>query len=222
MVPHCINLISLILRDIINDYTNLIPEFTHDQTDSNLSHLVNDQLDLVIGMRDAKFSDDNVVFTKLHEEYFICVMHKEMPLAHELAEKGLDTVTTEQIWKYRQVVAIPPYLLKNYFSRGRYIVPVNDDLDNAVCSNANEAYGLVLAGFGYAFIPEHQFMPHPDLAIFRWENSPHAAFGIYSRKDVPTEKSAVLKSFIRNAKAVYESGSLDPFGFTSDFPVFML
>ena len=34
------------------------------------------------------------------------------------------------MWSYRQVIVIPPYLLKHVFSRGHHIVSVNDELDN--------------------------------------------------------------------------------------------
>ena len=59
------------------------------------------------------------------------------------------------LWNYRQVVQIPPYLLKNVFSKGSHILPVNEKMDNIIVSFASEVYSLVKAGFGFAFVPQH-------------------------------------------------------------------
>lgn len=204
MDPHTISLISRILQPVLLSHPNIIPEFTHDQTDANLSHLVNNQLDLIIGMKDAKFQDTDVSFTQLHDEHFVVVMRRDFPLANTILESGKDTVSTEDLWQTRQVISIPPYLLKNFFSRGRHIVPVNDDMDNAICSNANETYGLLLAGFGYAYLPEHEIMDHPDLITFHWNESPHAPFGIYCKSTVLKDKASAEYAFIQNAKEIYK------------------
>lgn len=123
-------------------------------------------------------------------------MHKEHPLAKDLKKHKNKTVTTNDLWKYRQIISVPPYLLRNFFSRGRHIVPVNDEMVNAICSNANEAYGLLLAGYGYAFLPEYEIMNHPDLVTFRWAESPHAPFGIYSKTSAAKDKKSMEYSFI--------------------------
>ena len=132
MDPLTINLISKILKQLIQSNPNVIPTFTEDQTDANLSRLINNQLDLIIGMKDAKFNDSNIQFTLLHEEKMLCVMQKEHPLAKELIKHKKEEVTTNDIWKYRQIISVPPYLLRNFFSRGRYIIPVNDEMNNAI------------------------------------------------------------------------------------------
>lgn len=206
MDPLTINLISRILKQLIQSNPNMIPTFTEDQTDANLSRLVNNRLDLIIGMKDAKFNDSNIQFTQLHEEKLLCVMRREHPLATELLKHKKATVTTNDLWEYRQIISVPPYLLRNFFSRGRYIVPVNDDLDNAICSNANEAYGLLLAGFGYAFLPEFEIIDHPDLVTFQWSESPHAPFGIYSKASATKDKKSMEYSFIHFAKEIYIQG----------------
>ena len=64
MDPHTIYLISRILKPLFVSKPNVIPEFTQDQTDANLSRLSNSQLDLIVGMKDAKFKDSNIHFTK--------------------------------------------------------------------------------------------------------------------------------------------------------------
>ena len=152
MDPHTIYLISQILKSIFMSKPNVIPEFTQDQTDANLSRLSNNQLDLVVGIKDAKFKDSNIHFTKLYDEELYCVLNKDHILAKDLKAHKKKTVTTKDLWGYRQIISVPPYLIRNLFSRRRYIVPVNEDIDNAICSNASETYGLLLANFGYAFI----------------------------------------------------------------------
>ena len=203
MDPHTINLVSRILKQLIQSNPNVIPTFTEDQTDANLSRLMNNQLDLIIGMKDAKFNDSDIKFTILHEEQLLCVMQKEHPLAKDLMKHKKEIVTTNDLWKYRQIISVPPYLLRNFFSRGRYIVPVNDDLDNTICSNANETYGLLLAGFGYAFLPGFEVIDHPDLVTFKWSESPHAPFGIYSKASATKDKKSMEYAFIHFAKEIY-------------------
>ena len=203
MDSNTIPLISRILKPLLAEKNNVIPAFSQDQTDANLRRLVNGQLDVVIGMKDAKFSDSNIVFTKLYEEKCYCVLHKDHPLVKEKKKDRKKTTTTEELCEYRQVIAVPPYLLRKYFSRGRSIVPVNDNLDNVVCSNAGEAYGLLLAGFGYALLPENVILKHPDLVVYEWEESPHAPFGIYSNTSVLKDKASAEYVFIKSAKNLF-------------------
>ena len=203
--PHCMNLVSKVLKELLPSFPALHPSLTFDQTDANLSRLTSGQLDLILGMRDARFSDDNIIFRKLHEDYFICVLSKDHPILEKLdfSSEQKPPVTSELLWEYRQVVNLPPYLMKHYFSRGHRIVPVNDDLDNVICINTNEAYPLIIAGFGYSLIPEHLIMEHPDLVFLKWKESPHSAFGAYYRKDAGKDKSSALAEFLRIAKNLY-------------------
>ena len=204
---HCLNSVSNVLKMILPDYPHLTPDFIYDQTDANLRRLVNGQLDLVLGMRDARFSDDNIVFRKLHEDFFVCVVSKSHPILDDLNITAGQTkeISSENLWKYRQIISIPPYLMKNYFSRGHHIVPVNDNLDNCICINTSEAYALVLSGFGYSLIPEHLIMKHPDLIFLNWKESPHSAFGVYYRKESAADKSSALVRFLDIARKHYES-----------------
>ena len=200
MDTHTINLISRILKPLLASKPNVIPEFTQDQTDANLSRLVNSQLDLIIGMKDAKFMDSNITFTKLYDEELFCVINKEHPLAKELRKHKKKTVTTQDLWDYRQIISVPPYLIRNLFSRRRYIVPVNEDIDNAICSNASETYGMLLANFGYALLPGYEILDHKDLVTYKWEESPHAPFGIYTKSSILKDKTSLEYSFIHLAK----------------------
>lgn len=199
MDTHTINLISRILKSLLASKPNVIPEFTQDQTDANLSRLVNSQLDLIIGMKDAKFMDSNITFTKLYDEELFCVINKDHPLAKELRKHKKKTVSTKDLWEYRQIISVPPYLIRNLFSRRRYIVPVNEDIDNAICSNASETYGLLLANFGYALLPGYEMLDNSDLVTYKWEESPHAPFGIYTKASVLKDKTSLEYAFIQNA-----------------------
>ena len=199
MDPHTIYLISRILKPLFVSKPNVIPEFTQDQTDANLSRLSNSQLDLIVGMKDAKFKDSNIHFTKLYDEELYCVINKNLILAKELKAHKKKTVTTKDLWEYRQIISVPPYLIRNLFSRRRYIVPVNEEVDNAICTNATEAYGLLLANYGYALLAGYEILQHKDLITFKWEESPHAPFGIYSKSTVLKDKSSMEYEFIQIA-----------------------
>ena len=199
MDPHTIYLISRILKPLFLSKPNVIPEFTQDQTDANLSRLSNNQLDLVVGIKDAKFKDSNIHFTKLYDEELYCVLNKDHILAKDLIAHKKKTVTTKDLWGYRQIISVPPYLIRNLFSRRRYIVPVNEEADNAICTNATEAYGLLLANYGYALLAGYEILEHKDLVTFKWEESPHAPFGIYSKSATLKDKSSMEYAFIQIA-----------------------
>ena len=198
--PHCVNTISFALERVSKTYPKALPQLKYDQTDSNLGQLTEGRLDMVVGMRDATFTDDNVIFQKVHEDCFHCLLSTSHPLVELLAKEGKTSVSSDILWEYRQIINIPPYLLKNYFSRGRQIVPVNDALDNIVSANTNEAYGLVLAGLGYCFVPMHLLMEHPRLVAYPWDESPSAPFGVYYRKDLSDKKKDIVRCFIKELK----------------------
>ncbi len=197
-----IHFISEILKLLVNEGTHerLNPELICDQTDANLSRLSKGQLDIVIAMRDAKFDDSNITFKKLADNGFLCVVAK----SHEIAKSFLENetlpreITTEELWNYRQILSIPPYLLKNFYSRGYRILPVNDELDNIICCSTHEALGLASAGLGYTMIPEHHFIDYDELLKLNWKESPHAAFGIYYHNNL--DKQSVTRQFVNACK----------------------
>ncbi len=200
MDPHTIYLISRILKPLFLSKPNVIPEFTQDQTDANLSRLANSHLDLIVGIKDAKYTDSGIHFTKLYDEELYCVINKEHILAKALKAHKKKTVSTNDLWEYRQIISVPPYLVRNLFSRRRYIIPVNENVDNAICTNATEAYGLLLANYGYALLAGYEILDHKDLVTFKWEESPHAPFGIYSKASVLKDKTSMEYAFIQSAK----------------------
>ncbi len=193
-------LISRILSSVLAENANIIPEFTLDQTDANLHRLSIGQLDLVVGMKDAKFSANDITFHKLHDDGFVCVVQKNHPLAQTCKKRRKKCVSSADIWPYRQIINIPPYLLKHVFSRGYRIVPVNDALDNILCATTSEAYSLTLAGVGFSLIPEHLALPHKELAFFPWNESPHAPMGIYYRQQAIIDKDSAVSTFIHMAQ----------------------
>lgn len=192
--------ISKILSGLLADNENIMPELTLDQTDANLHRLSISQLDLVVGIKDAKFAAEDITFQKLHDDAFICVMRKNHPLAMDIKRKRKRSVSSADMWPHRQIIAIPPYLLKHVFSRGHHIVPVNDELDNIICATTSEAYNLALAGAGFALIPRHLTLPHKELIFLPWLESPHAPMGIYYRQQTIINKKSAIYRFISLAK----------------------
>jgi len=197
---HANCLISKILTPLLSENANIVPELTLDQTDANLHRLSVHQLDLVMGMKDAKFTADDIAFQKLREDAFVCVVNKQHPLAQKCKKRRQKSVSSADIWPYRQIIDIPPYLLKHVFSRGHHIVPVNDELDNIICATTSEAYNLALAGAGFALIPEHLILPHKELVFLPWEESPHAPMGIYYRQQAAIDKNSAIYKFICTAE----------------------
>ncbi|MCR5089189.1 MAG: LysR family transcriptional regulator [Oscillospiraceae bacterium] len=203
--PLVMQIISILLKTYLERWPEslITPEFICDQTDANLGRLQKGQLDCVISMRDAHFDDSEIIFSVLQTCGFLCGIAKTHPLASDyLADPALPRrVSTEQIWPYRQIIAIPPYLLKKYFSRGRSLLPVNDQVDNIICSNINEAYALILSGIGYAMLPEYLNVDHPDVLYLRWTESAQAPFGIYYRK--PEDKATPIWRFLQVSREYY-------------------
>lgn len=202
---HANRLISKILSPILAEQKNIVPQLTLDQTDANLRRLSLSQLDLVIGMKDAKFADEAINFVKLRDDGFVCIVSKAHELARECKKRRKKCVSSTDLWLHRQIIAIPPYLLKHTFSRGHHIIPVNDELDNILCATISEAYNLVLAGAGFALIPEHLALPHKELAFFQWKESPHAPMGIYCRREILHDKNSVICRFISEAQTIATS-----------------
>lgn len=197
--PHGINLISRTLSAMRPDHPSLNPRFTMDQTDANLARLERGQLDLIVGMKDFTYRNKDVIFMELLKETFTCVVRKD----HRLAEIGKSRgLITDDFWPYSQILAIPPYLLVNNHLNRHPILPVNDHVVNYNCSNNAEAYGLILAGFGFCMVPGHLVMLHPELSFLHWKTSPQAPMGIYYRKGL-LKSNPVILDYIKYAKDLY-------------------
>ncbi len=182
----------------------LNPELICNQTDANLSRLIRRQLDIIIRIRDAKFDDGNIIFKKLADNGFLCVGAK----SHEIAKPFIENkklareITTKELSSYRQILNIPPYLLKSFYSRGHRIIPVNDELDNIIYNSTHETLGLASVGLGYTMIPEHHFIDYDELLILNWKESPHASFGIYYYNNL--DKKSTTSQFVRACKDYFK------------------
>lgn len=199
--PHGINLISHTLAALRTDHPDLSPRFTLDQTDANLARLERGQLDLIVGMKDYTYQNKDVAFMELLKETFTCVVRYDHPLAEIGEEREL---ITDDFWPYSQILAIPPYLLVNNHMNRHSILPVNDHVTNYNCSNNTEAYGLILAGFGFCMVPSHLVMPHPKLSCLTWKTSPQAPMGIYYRKG-SLKENPVMLDYVKHARDLYHS-----------------
>ncbi len=199
MDSHCLYFINKVLGIIKDDFENLMPSFTLDQTDANLNRLLHGQSDLVIGIKDSKFNDDSIDFKILHMDAFVVVFQKNHPLAKMAKRKKMQEISQDLLWNYRQIVQIPQYLLKNIFSKGSRVLPVNEKMDNLLCSYASEVYALVKAGYGFALVPEHLAVPDKDLLFYSFKESRRAPFGIYYRKDSLQSKDSAVSHFLSAA-----------------------
>ncbi|MCR5699315.1 MAG: LysR family transcriptional regulator [Treponemataceae bacterium] len=199
MDSHTLPFITQVLSKIKNRFEKLIPSFTVDQTDTNLNRLVHGQTDLVIGIKDSRFSDDSIDFKTLHMDGFVLVFPKDHPVVKIAESQKLTEISKEMIWDYPQVVQIPPYLLKNVFSKGSRVLPVNEKLDNIICSFASEVYALVKDGFGFAFVPEYLAIPDSELVFYQFKDTKRAPFGIYYRKESLESKDSAVSQFLLEA-----------------------
>ncbi len=198
--PHAINRVSQTLTQLRKKHSNIYPRFTLNQPDANLARLEHGQLDLVVSIKDYSYSNKDIIFMELKTERFVCVVRKDHPLAAVAGEKKI--VTTDQLWTHQQVLAIPPYLMHNQFMARHSLLPINDKIVNYSCKNNSEAYGLVLAGFGFCMVPTYLLMPHPDLAFLEWKQSPRTPMGIYYRKGSPKD-NPILLDYLKAAKTIY-------------------
>ena len=203
MDSNCLPFVTRVLGEIKNNFEKLMPAFIVDQTDTNLNRLVHGQADLVIGIKDSNFKDDSIDFKTLHYDGFVIAFPKNHPVVKKAKNMNLTEISQEMLWEYPQVVQIPPYLLKNVFSRGSHILPVNENLDNILCSFASEVYGLVKAGFGFAFVPEYLAVPDKELIFYPFKETHHAPFGIYYRKESLETADSAVAQFLCQAEKTF-------------------
>ncbi len=149
-------------------------------------------------------------FKTLHMDGFVIAFPKDHPVIKEAKKKKLTEISQDMLWEYPQVVQIPPYLLKNVFSKGSHILPVNEKLDNILCSFASEVYGLVKAGFGFAFVPEYLAIPDKELVFYPFKETHHAPFGIYFRKESLEAKDSAVSQFLDTAERIYSTTTSSP------------
>lgn len=210
MDSHCLPFVNKVLGAIKDKFEILLPSFIVDQTDTNLNRLVHGQADIVVGIKDSRFKDDSIDFKTLHMDGFVIAFPKKHPVIKEAKKKKLTEISQDMLWEYPQVVQIPPYLLKNVFSKGSHILPVNEKLDNILCSFASEVYGLVKAGFGFAFVPEYLAIPDKELVFYPFKETHHAPFGIYYREESLEAKDSAVSQFLDTAERIYSTTTSSP------------
>ena len=203
MDSHTLSFINKILMHIKDNFETLIPAFTVDQTDTNLNRLLHGQTDVVIGIKDSKFHDESIDFKTLHMDGFVIIFPKNHPVARMAKKNKLTEISQDFLWEYPQVVQIPPYLLKNLFSKGSRVLPVNEKLNNIICSFASEVYALVKSGFGFAFLPEYLALPDNELIFYPFKETKRAPFGIYYRKESLEAKDSAVSQFLKAAETLY-------------------
>lgn len=196
--------ISHTLEKLMETYDNSAPEFIMDQTDANLSKLGRGQVDLVLAEKDRRFADEDVTFTPMTSDSFVCIISRTHPLAEDIAARGcvVEDIKNHKLWNCRQILSIPAYLTRSYYSSGHSILPVNESVSNLTVANVNEAYCLVLAGLGYALVPRHLIIPNPGLLLADWKDTPVNSFGIYCRKS-DLKEQPLISQYIKSAGMVY-------------------
>lgn len=202
--PYCLNDLGAIIKNVMQKSGGMIPEFVYDQTDANLERMQHGLLDVIVGMHDARFLDEKILFHKLRDEKFVCLMPRDADFAKPFVRK--QSVNAEDLFALPQILLIPSYLLKNHFSKRRYIVPINDSAKNILTQNAAEACALVQSGAGYAMVPGFLLPKHHNFKVLEWKDSPIAPFGIYHLKDKKTDRD--LNFFINSAYEQYVDSKL--------------
>lgn len=193
--PSASELLRKILQVFLADHA-FVPALEMGETTSNLEKLSSNMIDVVLAIRDARFSSSSISFFRLYDEKFYCVMRKDHPLYHE----GMNSVSEEAFNPHRAIIFIPQYLLDHSFARGRTLFPVNDELENIFVHSAEEAILLVKAGLGYALLPYYQTMGVNDIAVVSWAESPRVPFGIYYR--TLDENKESIRRFLSVAERV--------------------
>lgn len=190
--PCSATLLSRILAGFLQD-TAFVPSLHMGETTENLERLSSYLIDVVLAIRDARFSSKDIDFLRLYDEQFYCVMRKD----HPLFQNDRTNISERDFFGYRGIFYVPQYLLEHSFTRGRTLFPVNDDLENIFVHSAEEALLLVRAGAGFALLPYYQTMGADDLAVMQWIESPKVPFGIYYRKADANEEG--VERFMRIA-----------------------
>ncbi len=142
--------------------------------DANVTMLMREQLDVVMGFEAEALVTGGIGFTGLLEDVLSCVVRVDSPLA-ERGEVGLGDVKG-----MAQVLCISPGLRRRDYI-ARTSIPTPSDVQVTQCATSSEAYALVDAGFGYALVPSLYTMPDPFHRILRWKGSPSVRYGFYHR-----------------------------------------
>lgn len=144
--------------------------------DANVTMLMREQLDVVLGFESDALVAGGIGFTGLLEDVLSCVVRADSPLA-DLGEVGPGDVEG-----MAQVLCVSPGLRRRGY-RAQASIPTTAGVQVTQCATSSEAYALVDAGFGYALVPSLYTMPDPFHRILGWKGSPNVRYGFYHRAD---------------------------------------
>lgn len=173
-------------------YPMFHPMFEMNQWDTNLMKLERGELDLCFSFVDFVKPFDYFMFVPIASQRMICILPKDHPKA------DYSTIGFEDLKSEKQVISVP-FPLKNRHHSGKKEqgIPIGDNQKITVCSNASEAYALVLAGYGYCVLPQFTVIENPSLALLDWKHDSSASHGIVYSKN---NKRELLTDFIKYAK----------------------
>ncbi|MEE8807595.1 MAG: LysR family transcriptional regulator [Lactimicrobium sp.] len=191
---HISSFLASVLQPVLAHNSHIVPHLIQMATDTGLNQLQAEQIDVLLAIKDAHFQSDSIIFTKLWEERFYCLVRKDHPLAIKMQEENKTEVTTDDLFPYRQIITVPEYLLTRSFARGRSLTPVNEEIPNAICTSADDACTLIKAGFGYALLEGYQLIQDDELIAFPWRESASAPYGIYHARTVSPAVGAFLQA----------------------------
>lgn len=161
--------------------------------DANVTMLMREQLDVVMGFESDALVAGGIGFTGLLEDVLSCVVRVDSPLA-DLGEVGPGDVEG-----MAQVLCVSPGLRRRgYIARASIPTPAGAQVTQ--CATSSEAYALVDAGFGYALVPSLYTMPDPFHKILRWKGSPNVRYGFYHRADA---RGGIMSYFANVAVETY-------------------
>lgn len=161
--------------------------------DANVTMLMRERLDVVMGFEAAAQLTDGIAFTGLLEDTLSCIVRVDSPLAE------LDEVGPEDVEGMAQVLCVSLGLRRRGY-HAQSSIPTPTDAQVTQCANSSEAYSLVDAGFGYALVPSLYTMPDPFHKILRWRGSPTARYGLYHRNGT---RGGLASEFVRHATECY-------------------
>jgi DNA-binding transcriptional LysR family regulator len=142
--------------------------------DANVTMLMREQLDVVMGFEAEALATGGIGFTGLLQDGLSCIVRVDSPLAWR------EEVSQEDVKGMDQVLCVSPGLRRRGY-RAQASIPAQADVRVTQCATSSEAYSLVDAGFGYALVPTLYTMPDPFHKILRWKGSPTARYGFYHR-----------------------------------------
>ena len=142
--------------------------------DANVTMLMREQLDVVMGFEAEALVTGGIGFTALLTDGLSCVVRVDSPLAM------LEELGPEDVEGMNQVLCVSPGLRRRGY-RAQASIPTSAGVQVTQCATSSEAYALVDAGFGYALVPSLYTMPDPFHKILRWKGSPTTRYGFYHR-----------------------------------------